>query len=225
MPGTNFFTPQTSTVDVALTDTIGNAILAKGTVPSSLPGYAVGCLFIETSSGKAYQNTGTTTSCSFDAIGDITTAEIADGAVTRIKMSAAGASKDILATSATIATTGNIDSYVIVPETGILSGVDFSGADALAANDTNYITYTITNLGQAGAGTTVMLAATAANTTKATGGTALTANTKRSLTLTATTTDLNVTAGDRLLVRVAATGTLANTVTFPTYLLRFGGTS
>lgn len=83
----------------------------------------------------------------------------------------------------------------------------------------------MTNLGQAGAGTTVMLAATDANTTKATGGTALSANTKRSLTLNATAANLVVAAGDRLLIRAAATGTLAGAVTVPAYMLRFNPTA
>lgn len=299
MAGSNLFATKNTTVDVALTDVSDNAILAKGTVPSAVSGYAVGCIFIETSSGKVYQNTGTTASCTFNAIGDITageitlaegnvlvgnssgvaaalngktsaqiligngttvvsvavsgdvtisaagavtigndkvttvkildanvtTAKVADNAITRTKMSTAGASKDVPVAPATIATTGNTDGYIIVPETGTLTGVDFSGTDALAAHDTNYITFSITNLGQAGAGSTVLLAATDANTTKATGGTALVANGKRALTLTATGGDLAVTAGDRLLVRAAASGTLANTVTFPAYLLRFGGTT
>ncbi len=168
-------------------------------------------VFVTMSGDVSIINTGATT--------------IGAGAVTRAKMSTAGASHDVPATSATIATTGNTDAYVIVPQTGTLTGVDFSGVDALAASDTNYITFSITNLGQAGAGTTVMLAATAANTTMVTGGTALAANTKRSLTVTGTGADLVVTAGDRLRIRAAATGTLANTVTFPTYMLRFGGTN
>src|SRR3990167_8056135 len=75
--------------------------------------------------------------------------------------------------SSTIATTGNTDIYVICSISGNLISVDFSGVDALAASDTNYITFSITNLGQAGAGTTALLAATDTNTTKATGGTAL----------------------------------------------------
>ena len=169
-----------------------------------------------------FQVDGTTV---IDGNGAVAAASISSGLITRAKMSTAGASKDILVNPATITTTGNTDAYIIVPQTGTLTGADFSGVDALAADDTNYVTFSITNLGQDGAGTTVMLAATDANTTKATGGTALAANTKRSLTLTGTAADLNVTAGDRLLVRVAATGTLANTITFPTYILRFGGTS
>jgi hypothetical protein len=125
--------------------------------------------------------------------------------------------------SATIATTGNTDCYVIAPISGTLLSLDFSGVDALATSDTNYITWTVTNLGQAGAGTTAMLTTTPAgiNTTKATGGTAIAANTKYSLTISVSTNALRVVEGDRLLIRAAVTGTLANTVTFPTYMLRF----
>ena len=122
---------------------------------------------------------------------------------------------------ATIATTGNSDVFVIAPAAGTLTSAVFSGTDALATSNTNYITFSITNLGQAGAGTAAMLAATDANTTKATGGTALSANTVRSLTLNGTAANLVVAAGDRIRIRAAATGTLANTVTFPVYRLNF----
>jgi hypothetical protein len=107
-----------------------------------------------------------------------------------------------------IATTGNTDEYLIATAV-------YSGLAALAANDTNYVTFSITNLGQAGSGTAAMLGAVDGNTTKATGGTALAANTKRTLTLSTVTADLAVTEGDRLLVRFAATGTLAGAVTRP----------
>ena len=122
---------------------------------------------------------------------------------------------------ATIATTGNADVFVIAPVSGVLSAAWFSGVDALAASDINYITFTITNLGTSGSGTAAMLAATDANTTKTTGGTALTANAQRVLSLNGTAANLVVAAGDRLRIRAAATGTLANTVTFPVYMLNF----
>ena len=122
---------------------------------------------------------------------------------------------------ATITTTGNSDVFVIAPVSGVLSAAWFSGVDALAASDTNYITFTVTNLGTSGSGTAAMLAATDANTTKATGGTALTANARRVLSLNGTAANLVVAAGDRLRIRAAATGTLANTVTFPVYMLNF----
>jgi hypothetical protein len=122
---------------------------------------------------------------------------------------------------ATIATTGNSDVFVIAPSAGVLTSAVFSGVDALTANDTNYITFSITNLGLTGSGSAAMLAATDANTTKATGGTGLAANAARTLTLNGTAANLVVAAGDRLRIRAAATNTLANTVTFPVYRLNF----
>lgn len=114
-----------------------------------------------------------------------------------------------------IATTGNTDEYLIVPKSGRIQDAFYSGLAALAAHDTNYVTFSITNLGQAGAGSTAILGAVDGNTTKATGGAALAANTKRTLTKSTTATDLDVTEGDRLLVRFAASGTLAGAVTRP----------
>jgi hypothetical protein len=121
---------------------------------------------------------------------------------------------------ATIATTGNSDAFIISPVDGVLSALVFSGTDALAANNTNFITFTATNLGQAGAGSAAMLAATAVNTTQVTGGSGITANARRDLTL-AAAANLVVARGDRIRLRAAATGTLANTVTFPVYALVF----
>lgn len=114
-----------------------------------------------------------------------------------------------------IATTGNTDEYVFAPKTGKLVAAVFASLAALSAHDSNYVTFSITNLGQDGNGTTELLAASDANTTKATGGTGLTANAKRSLSLHGTAANLNVTEGDRLRIRFAATGTLAGAVTRP----------
>jgi|SRR5436190_3513977 len=114
-----------------------------------------------------------------------------------------------------IATTSTTDEYLMAAKTGKIAGAVFSSLAALAAHDSNYVTFSITNLGQAGAGTAAILAATAANTTKVTGGTALAASTKRTLTLSSTVADLAVVEGDILLVRFTATGTLAGAVTRP----------
>lgn len=114
-----------------------------------------------------------------------------------------------------IATTSNTDEYIVVPKSGKVASAYFTSLASLAASDTNYVTFGITNLGKAGSGTKALLAATDANTTKATGGTGLTANASRSLGLTATTADLVVEEGDVLRVRFAATGTLAGAVTRP----------
>lgn len=121
---------------------------------------------------------------------------------------------DAGASLGTIATTSTTSDYVIVPFAGTLTGADFSGVDVLAASNTNYITFSITNLGQAGSGTNPLLAATAANTTQVTGGTAIAANTKWAMTINGTGSNLIVAKGDRLKVTATVTGTLANTVTF-----------
>jgi len=115
-------------------------------------------------------------------------------------------------TAVTVATTGNTDALVVVPADGVLDSADFTSISALAAHDTNFITFSITNLGTGGAGATALLAASDANTTKATGGSALTANARRQLTLHGTQSNLRVTKGDVLRIRFAASGTLAGTV-------------
>lgn len=113
----------------------------------------------------------------------------------------------------TIATTSTSDMYLSVQVTGTITGIDFSSLDALSASDTNFITFSAINLGQSGAGSTALLAATDANTTKATGGTALTALARRQLSLTGTSANLDVVKGDVIRVRATATGTLAGSVT------------
>lgn len=114
-----------------------------------------------------------------------------------------------------IATTGNADFVFVAPRKGTLQDVNFSGGSALAASDTNYITFSMTNLGQAGAGSTAMLAASDANTTKATGGSALVQDGRRTLVKHGTAANLNFEEGDRIRIRAAVTGTLAGTVTHP----------
>ena len=144
---------------------------------------------------------------------------------TRTELSAPAGRKSLQVVSATItvvAGSGNV--YAIVPETGTLDGIDMSVTDTLAASDTNYLAITVTNLGQAGAGTTAMLDGTDANSTKTTGGSGFTTNAKRSLSL-STVGALAVTSGDRLFLQVTQIGTIANSVTFPVWLLRFAGTT
>lgn len=145
--------------------------------------------------------------------------------VTRAQMSAPAGSQAVQRVGGTIATTSTTDEYIVVPQAGSLTSAFVTPLVALTANDTNYITWTIVNLGQAGAGSTAMLAATAPNTTQATGGTGLSINTLRTLTVHGTAANLVVAANDLLLIRATATGTLANTVTRPIYQLKFSGTT
>jgi hypothetical protein len=145
--------------------------------------------------------------------------------LTRAALSTPAAAKAVGASIASIATTGNSDTYIIVPEAGTISSIDCVGEDALAASDTNYITFSVTNLGLAGSGTAVVLAATNANTTRTTGGSAIVALGRRALTLTGTAADLVVAQGNVLRIRAAATGTLANVVAPAAFLVRFAGTT
>lgn len=209
LPGTNLFGKFNAATDIALTNPEGLAIFARctGTPPTTASTFAHGCIITVT-------DTTTGTSANFENTGSA-----ASPVWTLVSAKTASLS------TATIATTGNTDGYIVAPFAGKVSAIYFSGVDALAASDTNYITFTVTNLGLAGAGSAALLAATDANTTKTTGGTALAANTLRTLTLTATGADLVVAAGDRLRVRAAATGTLANTVTFPAYTIVYGASA
>ena len=111
----------------------------------------------------------------------------------------------------------NYDAYYIAEKTLSILQIDFSAVDALAAHDTNFITWTITNLGQDGTGSAVILGT---ETTKVTGGSAIAANTKRTFTLSSTIPDIQVIQGDRIRIRAAVSGTLANTVTFPVYFIQ-----
>jgi hypothetical protein len=155
-----------------------------------------------------------------DALGKAMEASTADGDVIEILAFQVTVSIEGTPGTTSIATTGDTDEYVIAKKSGSLIGVDFSSLAALAANDTNYVTFEITNLGQAGAGSVAMLAATDPNTTKATGGSALVANSKRQLVLHGTAANLVVVEGDRLRIRAAATGTLAGAVTRPVWNIK-----
>ncbi len=122
---------------------------------------------------------------------------------------------------ATIATTGAQSAFLVAPFAGELLSAFFIATDALAQHASNYLTFSLTNLGQAGAGTAAMLAATDANTTKTTTGAAIAAHTQRSLTLNGTASNLIVAKNDRLRFTATATGTLGNTVTGGVLVLVF----
>ncbi len=118
----------------------------------------------------------------------------------------------------TVATTGNTGTNLVMPLDGILEAVYFSGTTTLAANDTNYVTFSILNKSNSDA---ALLVTDALTTTQVTGGTAFTAFTPRALTVTTTVADRRVKQYEDLLVRVAATGTLANVIAESSITLLF----
>jgi len=94
MAGTNFFTKGTNadgnTEYVALTDSNGYPVLSHGATVPTTGNYAKGCLFTKTDAASGtkglYENQGDTTTPSFNLIGDITSAEIANDAITTAKI-------------------------------------------------------------------------------------------------------------------------------------------
>lgn len=199
------------TVKVLEYNAEGNILRAEGeTVPSSLSGFAVGARFVQTdgSAGSIdYVNEGTVLSCTFNAV---------RSGGTEIGLSSLSTDAKTFTVSvnlATITTTGNTDGHILIGRAGTLAAVYFNGTDALAANDTNYLTFTLRNLKADGSGSDEMLFTGDASTTKATGGSALSAVTTRSLQISGSALNLAVSAQHRLRFRAAASGTLANTIT------------
>lgn len=99
-----------------------------------------------------------------------------------------------------------------VPKAGTITSAAIIVQTTVATDDTNYWSVGIINR-TTGAGTAVVAdVSAAANTNKVTGGAAFTADTLRSLTLTATAADLVVAAGDELEFTFTKASSAANLV-------------
>jgi len=114
----------------------------------------------------------------------------------------------------TFPTSGSISAYYVVGKSGRIDAVYFGSTTALARHASDYWTFSITNLGQAGAGSTAILGAVDGNTTKTTTGQAVVANGKFTAVLHTTAANLAVTEGDTLQITCTATNSPANTGTF-----------
>lgn len=112
----------------------------------------------------------------------------------------------------------------VISRHGVLNSARIIAEDALATSDTNYVTFAIANKLASGSGTTAMLAASDANTTKATGGSAMAAVTGRTFTVHGTAANLSVSRGDILLATATVAGTLANEVHTPRIRMTFNTT-
>lgn len=84
----------------------------------------------------------------------------------------------------------------VAPHACTITGISLANTAAIAGNDTDYWTASAVNKGPSGSGTTALLAATDPNTTKATGGTSISAYINRDFTLHATSANLDLAAGD-----------------------------
>jgi hypothetical protein len=134
----------------------------------------------------------------------------------------AGFRKDLaLFSSAGIPTAaGPTDLYLLAPEDGNLHSVEFSTSAALAPNATNYVTFTLVNLGQDGLGVMNMLEASLRNNTQI-GGANIVANSRLVLPVSALKGALVVKAGDRLKFTTTVTGTLGGALPNVNVLFRF----
>lgn len=168
MNGSNFFTKQTSSIDVALKDEEGNARLIKCTV-ANLPtgaGYAIGCIAM-TEAGALYVNTGTATAASFVVIGTIAansvvTTAIKDANVTLAKLAAGITPSHIVKFAGTSEAYAGGGTSVAITVTGALPT---DVATAVIRSSTNAVsivkavltddTLTVTFSGDPGAGTTI----------------------------------------------------------------------
>ncbi|HRK32512.1 MAG TPA: hypothetical protein PLD59_15715 [Tepidisphaeraceae bacterium] len=103
-------------------------------------------------------------------------------------------------------------SFLLPPVPGLagtVTGARIVVAGAVGGAGTRYWTFQIINKGTGGSGTTQVLAATDANTTKSStginGGAGLTAYALAAFTLNGTTANRNVTAGQTLLLEITKT--------------------
>jgi hypothetical protein len=130
----------------------------------------------------------------------------APGGVTGDVLSAAGATKEVVSQLGTISATG--DFYVPLPNVaGTIVGARLVTATAVATDNTNYWQISAINLGTAGSGTTDVLDTSAANSTKTTGGSAMVAGARRTLTLHGTGANLITAATDILKLTFTKNGT------------------
>lgn len=131
-------------------------------------------------------------------------------------LSGTARSKNVQVAIPTVPTAaGTLEFLIIMPFTSTISSVRVAFKDALAANDTNFVTFRLINKTTADSD---VIAATDANATKLTGGTALVAYAVRTLTL-ANAAGVAVAAQDLLAVRITGTGTLANALTEGTIII------
>lgn len=99
-----------------------------------------------------------------------------------------------------------------------ISRIAIAVTTTLAANDTDYWTFSAVNKGAAGTGTTALLAASDANTTKATGGSGLTNYVARALSLSGTPANLVTAANDILAFTATKAASAANLVGLIVYV-------
>jgi len=146
--------------------------------------------------------------------GSISAANLAEGAATADKLSIVANSRPIIVPLGDVSGNTSIVAFV-APTNGALNAAKIVTKDAVAAHDTDYWTFALTNKGAAGAGTDKIVEMT----TEATGGTGLEAYTALSLG-TLSTTHKDLAAGDVVLFTATKAAGAAD-LTEATLMLEF----
>lgn len=135
---------------------------------------------------------------------------VGTGGITGALMSTASKTTVLEIDLGTVSATGSPSAIIAPSFASKLTRASVIVDTTLAANDTDYWTFTLVNKTSSGAGSTAMLAASDANTTKATGGAGFTNYVERQLTLHGTAANLDVAANDGLLFTATKSGSAAN---------------
>lgn len=191
---------------IALANTAVNyvEVNAAGTVSANTTGFTAGSvpLYLVT--------------CAAGAISLVVNARVLlramqDAGITGKMMAASPKTKCVSIPLGTVSASGDL-TIVTPAAAGKLIRASIALKTTVAADDTNYWTFGLVNKGAAGSGTTKMIDSTvAANSTKATGGSAITGYIKRALTL-AADPDANHAAEDVLVFSMVKAAAGANLV-------------
>lgn len=188
---------------VALTDNAVNYIEADpttGVVTDNTGGFTAGAitLFTVTTSGGAIVAESVTPKKTLLTM-------VAPSAVAGRRVTATQRTKTVQRFVGTVNATTTI--YLDLPPTGdgVVAKFRIVTSNTAAASDVNYWTMAAQNKGADGAQTTALLAASDANTSKATGGSGFTANVARELTLHGTAANLDVVGPYRVALTLTKT--------------------
>src|SRR6266851_3663480 len=173
-------------------------------------------VYLGTTAGGYTMTTPSATAGYYQVVGRVAVKSASVGLVDFNILSGVAPQPDAYRFSASLITiptaAGATEQLVCPGRGGTLTALELRFPVGLVASDTNYITVAITDKGTNGAGTTQFLATSPAgtNTTKATGGTAITAYVPYVLTL--ATGPFTVAQRDVFDVTITGTGTLPNTL-------------
>jgi len=168
MAGTNIKSQISSTLWFREIDENGLALsgVCTGVPPTTAGLFQHGCLIIRTDSGTGnkavYENTGSTASPSWDLVGSIATADLADASVTLIKLAAGITPSHIIKLAGTTTAYGGGGTSNAFTVTGLAATDVVSAVIRASTNNVSIVkavpttnTLTITFSADPGAGTTV----------------------------------------------------------------------